>query len=715
MNIARQSLITDLEQFKQEVRKMIKKIEITRNYRINLHVLIFLGLGLFLEVVLAETDNKNSVDPYLTYCKGEKFKDKQIPCKQIKIINNSNVPIYPVLSSSASGLDEWLQAEMKVQKGEEGIKKYPHKLVYRVYVNWPEGIPANQQVTLEVPFYSELVTNPNPTDFEQYINWWNGGRIAIYDKKQTLSNEHQADVKGGQFENLKIGVVTPQTPALQCAEVENNACKADALTVYSSGSLLTDEAPNQLTEYTFAGSSINGEEGKSNARNLAYQDVGYNISYVDHLYLPLAMAPIGNKYIGYTGTAKDFDTFQGYLKNFINSEQWPTFKINTDEGVIKLPGTYKLIIGSKANILTGNEGGLNQIYTLWKSCLAERFQDLPVTIDSNTKCPEGIKEKLERVTSFFELNRKQYESNEYPNNKTVEQNNMTCDDKQYYADMKQQGWNQAELLLARIYGWVPFNDKCPSGPSTNSLCKTTSDPNDPAINEQFNVATDCTQMYKDTHALYRQLQYSYTQPNIQPKFNPYVQLIHGEEFIHMDAYAFSIDDAVGFMQELGTGLVISVGGSQGLENPYPYNPKKAIIVSMGINPKLYPNLTWKSYGACPESQQDECIPNMQLPKNATGFKLGTINPNDFPLKVVIEDYNSTNKKSRHYEFIINAAPDESNGFLLPETSISKATCKSPGTWCDGNLVVHKTDIQTGDTVNYINTQPPYVSPEGSAE
>ncbi len=62
-----------------------------------------------------------------------------------------------------------------------------------------------------------------------------------------------------------------------------------------------------------------------------------------------------------------------------------------------------------------------------------------------------------------------------------------------------------------------------------------------------------------------ELQYNHLhETDLNLRFNPYVELIHDD--LNMNAYAFSVDDAVGFMSELGDGLVFTVGGPKGLEN-----------------------------------------------------------------------------------------------------------------------------------------------------
>jgi hypothetical protein len=51
----------------------------------------------------------------------------------------------------------------------------------------------------------------------------------------------------------------------------------------------------------------------------------------------------------------------------------------------------------------------------------------------------------------------------------------------------------------------------------------------------------------------------------QDVFNPYVKLIH--QTLASNAYAFSIDDAVAFKSLPGDGIVVTVAGAGGLENP----------------------------------------------------------------------------------------------------------------------------------------------------
>jgi len=54
---------------------------------------------------------------------------------------------------------------------------------------------------------------------------------------------------------------------------------------------------------------------------------------------------------------------------------------------------------------------------------------------------------------------------------------------------------------------------------------------------------------------------------ITGNFDPYVALVHGKEFMNAPyTYAYSVDDAVGNYQADGTGLIVTVGGPNGLNN-----------------------------------------------------------------------------------------------------------------------------------------------------
>ena len=106
------------------------------------------------------------------------------------------------------------------------------------------------------------------------------------------------------------------------------------------------------------------------------------------------------------------------------------------------------------------------------------------------------------------------------------------------------------------------------------------------------------------------------------------------------------------MQESGTGLVITVGGDHGLKNKHAYDPKSAIIVSLGKPQTGRP--TWKKFDACPIHAK-KCEPHSELPENGTNFKLGTVE--HFPIKVVIKD-----SDDKLYEFVVKEGAKQRKSF-----------------------------------------------------
>ncbi len=73
----------------------------------------------------------------------DKVAAQTVPVMTIKIYNNTDTSktpsnIYPVLTTGTSSSSLWLQAWLKVPKGEMGDKPYPKLNNFRIYIN-PTG------------------------------------------------------------------------------------------------------------------------------------------------------------------------------------------------------------------------------------------------------------------------------------------------------------------------------------------------------------------------------------------------------------------------------------------------------------------------------------------------------------------------------------------------------------------------------------------------
>ena len=577
-----------------------------------------------------------------TACKDYDGKPMTVKPKTVTIYNNSDKTIYPVLATSKNAVNEWIQGCFRTSD-----KLYPTNFVYKLYVNEGEGIPGNSSVVITLPLFSELLKD------ERYITWWNGGRVLLADNKERLRNE----------QDLKLAA-----PEGVSCQGQNTGCE---LSTYSSDVQFPENVYAQLSEYTLGDSII--PVGQS-VRLLKPENVGYNISYVDHVYMPVAIGPKNNPYIGYSGSTQSLAEFRRILASFLENpstgQGWPVYNLD----VLKLPGGYNIFAQRSGttppedNVPVKPAGNIpppvltvlpcidgkcteeqkktlhfgeavQRIQNLWGSCVAWGGEDISGYVTEKFTCPQDLKDNLEVVKRFFEQNHKSY--------------------LQMYGDGKCEGekppkpdFNYWEAIT-HIYGWVPFNEKC--GAAANPLVDTKIDGWDHA-KIQFMYIHD--------------LQYNHRQPSVvaDPKltFNPYVKLIHND--LKMNAYAFSVDDAVGFMSELGDGLVFSVGGSKGLENESQFDYANGFSLAIGVPQSMSKSANSpliKKYGACALKQDANdmnCEKNKQdvtMPDNSqvAGFRVGTVA--GYPVKVRFTDL-----KDNVYAFVVDQKFASCSGDLI---------------------------------------------------
>lgn len=483
------------------------------------------------------------------------------------------------------------------------VKKdtYASTSVYRVYVNPNRGIKPGASVIINVPLWSQLVQNPDPRKPNQYVDWWNGGRVLIYDVQANLLDDYNKDAGNP---------VTPLSEAPSCsAESE-----CEPLAIFASGIGLPATDPNQLTEYTFA----DVVTGLGPPYEVKFNRVDYDLSYVDQVYLPTAMGPVNNRHVGFTGTTQDLPGFRKVLHKFLNAwEGWPVYVGNPPYPEPRIPGAYNAFVGG--HDLTDPGLTLAQMKQLWKYCNRKN--------DDGDLC-KGIR----MVNDLFQRNYAKYLT-------------LDCDHVKLTDD----------LLIRHVYGWVEFNEHC-KNPFANKLMDT------PGVK------------YTAVQNTYIQdLQYT---PS--GEFNPYVQLIHSPDYLAMAAYAFSIDDAIGNMNELGDGVIVAVGGSKGLENDRRFDPSKKINVNLGAPSKGGPK--WKSYGICSEPDQD-------IDPNHTSFTIYSV---EYPCKITVSDSNE-----KLYQFTILNEP--------PKPKVGRCDKSPTPEWCNAAAQNVNKDKITGWN---INTQPP---------
>lgn len=458
------------------------------------------------------------------------------PVKWIKLTNNTQKIVYPIVFSGARGVDEWLQSLFQTSKARIGTDLYTSKSTYRSYVIEDNGMAPGTSLYVEVPFYSQLAVDPDPTKNDQYIDWWNGGRVLFYDDKAQIVADYTSP--GQKLE-------TPLTAGLSWCRTLNatgTACvNPRKLKVFGAVTGFPETDLSQLTEYTFADAiTANGAPYP-----LAVDKVGYNISSVDQVYLPIAMEPLGNKTIPYIGTVLDVPTFRADINAFLTDfPGWPVY-LPADPERPRVPGAYN-VFASTPN-LTPSGPAVEAMKSLYRQCTASP----PDNTDVCTHYRE--------VIGLLRLNYDHYAT-------------LACYDPAIKFDEFE--------VIKRVYGWVPFNTKRPERDA----------PPCPFNNLVGTVGSAKLVELENGYITHMQ------QSQTTPVFNPYYQLIHSKKYLDMAAYAFSIDDAVGFQSHKGTGIILTVGGSNGLDNIRKLNPLDRVTVTLGSPAKGDPK--WGAFGIC---------------------------------------------------------------------------------------------------------------------
>ena len=430
-------------------------------------------------------------------CKDYDMKDMVVAPKTITIRNNSEGQIYPVLATSTNAVNEWVQGCQRT------TKPFPTDAVYKLYVNDGQGIPPGSEVTITLPLYSEL----GP---KQYITWWNGGRVLLADRNKRLRGSEDKPA------------ATPND--VEC-QGQGTAC---SLSTYTSPVQFQEDVFAQLSEYTFGDSII--PAGQS-TRLLKPENVGYNISYVDHVYMPVAIGVRGNPYIGYSGSAKKPSEFRTALREFLKpgglGEGWPVYNMSE----LRLPGGYNIFAqrggylvedpdvpvkpadGKNPPVLTVMKcidkqctpeqqrsmqwgQSVQNMQDLWGACVDWGSEDISQYTSKkypqDCPAPQAMQSNMALVKDFFAENHRKYLAM-YAAKQCSGEPEGSGKLPTHVAEFK--FWEATK----HIYGWVPFNEGCGAG--ANKLVQTTVHGRDHAY----------------LQALYiEDLQYNYSSPPCRP-------------------------------------------------------------------------------------------------------------------------------------------------------------------------------------------------------
>lgn len=419
--------------------------------------------------------------------------------------------------------------------------------------------------------------------------------------------------------------ISTYSTALTCLPGSTACTPGVAFPVYAGAQGLPLSDPAQLTEYTFCDVITTST---TTPFPIDCTHVDYDISSVDQVYLPVAMEPYGNNLVGWNGSVMPVDTFRSILNDFASTYNWPKYIGSPPYDITqmpRLPGAYNIMIGNQS--LTPNAAQVAaSITTNWDSC-----------VSTSPDC--------KNVNALFQANYEHYRT--------------LCPTPTPLTK---------PYLLQHVYGWVEFND-CGAVPISNSLKSTPVTPAVPSF-----IAGG----YEIAENAYQRLQYS-------GAFNRYVQLIHNPGYLGTQMYAYSIDDAVGNMNEIGNGVVLTVGGANGLPNPDEYDKNLITTVSPGAWPANLNRPYFSGYGIC----------SATATKNLAygGSFRAQIPTSSYPCQITLQDTNNV-----LYTFtLIQPPPYVNSGGQSTSTYIS---CAPGDTWCAGVVIDFASDKKV------LNTAPP---------
>jgi hypothetical protein len=551
-----------------------------------------------------------------------------IPCKEIWFFNNSDETLYVLIESGPRNIDEWIQAFSGAspdQRNKGAV--WMSSKDYRIYINGKTGLLPGHHFKMQVPFFTYLLKfNQVSTGmFENsLIDWWNGGRVKVYDSVVSGKNKepggifkdnYDADVAANRLIDVsKLGI--PNNAVVACVEGD-----CSELNIFgSSNGGLPDSDPMQLTEWTF-GSAITGD--KTQPYPFIIKNVGYNVSAVDSVYMPVAMEPLNNLLIPYIGSVKPPSDIRQVLVNWLNNNPgWPIYTGFPSDHP-KIPEAHTIFFNafldndtinpSSGLTFTNNGKPIIDMINLYLRCKG-----------NSTAPPDSTCGKIYTLVSqLFDPNYKVYAQ-------------LACAVMQDPMNPKNviPFKNTVTWQLRLLYGWVPYN--------MNPLNRDCDDGN-PL------VGTVGQDKLVQLAASYRLdpggLEYNYLSETDKTQwFNPYVELIHDPKYLDMKQYAFSIDDAVGFQSHPGEGLIYAVGGTNGLQNPNELKPNEMVNVAYGNGTSK-----WQKVGLCRSDYNGNTI---DLDPNFPSFDFFPLNiVPQYPCRVI-----ALNENGKSYDFVISQGP-----------------------------------------------------------
>jgi hypothetical protein len=575
------------------------------------------------------------------------------PTMQVKFKNNSSETVYVYIEAPqiipplplprrADRADLWLQAQCAttlgtnyiIQPGDTFSRPFYHSRLIRAWINVQNrtslgnssigqpplstaGIPPGNTATITLPFYTQMRSDVNEDNLgmvaDQFIDWWNAVRMVVFYRVEGAVSIFDAN--------------SPQPVAFNGSgpSALQPSCTTDI--VGSPGCFITYTSyvnqpwfgvGFQLQEFTLASAEGPPPGGsasvfKMDARTLPfhYPNVGYNVSSLDSVYLPVAIGPITSPFItsdsktNYVGSGDNVSDFVGKVRAFSGQNAdgagWPyyipEYFDSTQTVMCGPPGNQQLCwtafnnapCSMNTHFRIPNQYVFPKIPGVANMLLGSFTRDVNVNAVSNPPILSGNPVNYQTLNGFANNLCRDFQPGGPPfinpptlgtngqqlfdlwtkcNNGTIPDVAQTCTNikaiDKFFRDNYQMTCGHQPIasddllsVVYAVYGWVPIIAPLIPGPNQTQCAG----PHLSSDKKAFDAA----------FAVYCNLQYNYlTLPagNNQYIFNPYAQLIHSPNLLNSTAYAFSVDDGVSFRQIHGSpGIIFAFGGPSGLDFP----------------------------------------------------------------------------------------------------------------------------------------------------
>jgi hypothetical protein len=568
-----------------------------------------------------------------------------IPCKEIWFFNNSNQTLHPLLFIGRRGVDEWLQAYSQKSPAERGTALWATTQDSRVYINGKTGIAPKDLANghpgcakIQLPLYTALLPFNDllAGRTDSAVDWWNGGRVEIFDDGDIVGKQYDIDVALKPPEGVLKPANLSGNPVVKC--VEGDCKELKMVQRGKSGGDFDNSASYQLTEFTF-GSAQTGKDFATTPFGWVPRDVGYNLSMVDSTYLPAAMEPLNNPVIPYIGSVMAPADFRAKMQAWLKAHDgYPIYKTSTLARP-KIPQSFDVFaaaffqfkdtFNTSAN-LNFNPNNNNDKNFIPGKPILDMINLYLKCKDASSADPTTTCGKIYNLKhNLFDPNLTKYKT--YPC--AVFEDPVGSGKIYPFPDTV--AWR-----LWTLYGWVPYNfnfvasKPCGNKDSTppftgNALFDSVAGKDDKEKQANYQKLADTYRLNTADNNT-RGLQYNYLTETTDKTqwFNPYVELLHSDQYLNLGVYAFSIDDAVGFQQHKGEGLIYAVGSTTGLQNTNLLNPNEIVNVAYGYatNGSTY---LWQSSKYQCGSDQAQTVDLTEFPS----FDFFPKTSGDYPCKV----------------------------------------------------------------------------------